>query len=666
MSTVGIDCASCRYRRRCAPGAVKGIAIVGNMKTGKSTLFARLCGRDIRSLTLPGNTAAIRCGRIGASDIIAFDTPGILSVFSRNEDERASRALLLTDKAAVDIGGLVVVADAKNMVRSLAIVLQYAELGLPMVLAVNMTDEAAARGIQIDYDKLAARLGIDVVPTVASDGIGANRLRARLATMARARSPVRYHRPVEEYIELLHKLLAPGQISRRALALLLLAGDDAAERYVAEKYGGVMSQQLRDLATELRMEEPLAFAARLAQLYNDHARVIAEEVTRVDPHPKSPWLSRFGDWCTQLSTGIPIAFAVVFAVYLFLGPFAATLLSGAISGVLLEGVLIPWVTQLAEPIGNSFIRALLVDPNFGILPVGLLLPIGAILPVMFCFFVAFVILEDSGYLPRVSVLLNRLLRRIGLNAKAIIPLTMAFSCITMAILTTRALERERERNLAAFLMMLAMPCAPLLVVMMIILERMPATASLVVFGLIFGHIMVAGYLVNLILPGEPALLLMEIPPMRLPRARLIISRATGRTWHFLKEALPIFVLAAFMLFIFERVGGLELFEHALRPVIVGLMGLPEQTVQVFIKTLVRRETGAMELDRLRAGYTNLQLVVTIVAMTFTIPCLNSVVVLFKERGTRAAITIIAAVSVYAVAVAAGFNHLSLWLGITFT
>jgi ferrous iron transport protein B len=254
----------------------------------------------------------------------------------------------------------------------------------------------------------------------------------------------------------------------------------------------------------------------------------------------------------------------------------------------------------------------------------------------------------------------------GLNGKSVIPLVMGFSCVTMAILTTRMLDTKREKNIASFLLLLGMPCAPLLAIMFIILGRMPISASITVFGVIFLQILIAGFIANKILPGGRTPLFMEIPPMRLPKPLQILKMSASKTYFFMKEAVPIFILASFIVFLFERMGGLAALERAVEPVIQGFMGLPVESVQVFIKTIIRRESGATEIEHLSSLYDNVQLVVNLLVMTFLSPCVNATIVLFKERGSKAAITIMGTVMIYAILIGSVVNHTCRLLGITFT
>jgi ferrous iron transport protein B len=654
-----------------SPAEVDGLErgdyiIVGNMNVGKSTLFARICGAKAASVNIPGITVSVKSGLIKGSSSKVFDTPGIHSIFSANEDERASRDILLSPKLQEEKKGIILVADAKNLKRSIAIALQYVEYGLPMLFVVNMIDEAASRGIEIDYQKLSKELGMEVCTTIAREGIGVNELIARLGNMQPAKTSIRYSDKIEQFLDLVHKLLTPCLLSSRALGLLLLADDHGSAVYIKERFGDGMLAQLQRLTSQYRQEESSALEIALGNQYHKEAARITAIVQEVEPRTKNPFILKFGDWCTKISTGAPIALAVLAAMYFFVGSFGATYLVDTINGVLFDGFLIPWTTRLVEPLPNAFLRDMIIDPDFGVLPSGVFLALGLVLPVIFCFYIAFGVLEDSGYLPRLSILLDRVFQLIGLNGKGVIPLVMGFSCVTMAVLTTRVLNTDKEKNISCFLLFLCMPCAPLIAVMLIILDKMPASAAFTVFGLILLQILIAGFLANKVLPGSRTPLLLEIPPMRIPKIRAVVKISALKTFFFMKEAVPIFIYASIVVFLFQRIGGLEMLEKSLGPFIGKVMGLPEHSIQVFIKTMIRRESGAVELQHLSSSYTNLQMVVNLLVMTFIAPCLNASIVLYKERGGRAATTIMAAVVVYAVVLGSVVNHSCLMLGITFT
>jgi ferrous iron transport protein B len=643
-------------------------AVVGNVAVGKSVLCDQICARSGRcNLSLPGAGVEVPVGTLHhgvfsrpPDGTRIIDAPGVYSVFSRSEDGMACRLLLLSG----EVDSLVQVLDAKNLRRSLVVALQLAEFELPTVFALNMVDMAQARGIEISIDGLEERLGAEVLATVALERRGVRELPALLD---RARLPSRsvtFPAPIEDTLGLLCRLLAGAAIPARALAILLLAEAPAARRYVAEHFGKGMVDQVDRLVSSLRRDYERPLDVVLSESYAAAADRIVRQTQRVHQH--SPlFMTRFGLWAQQLSTGIPLALAILFAMYLFVGMFGATYLVDLLNNKIFAEILTPVFERMVEPIPSAFVRSALVDPDFGVLTTGLFLAFGIVMPVMLCFYLFFGVLEESGYLPRFSVLLHRLLTRIGLNGKGVIPLVMGFSCVTMALLTTRMLDSYKQRLIASLLLTLALPCAPLVAVMLIILAKMPWYASAFVFGFVFLQMIVVGVLADKLIPGGHAELMLELPPMRTPGARSILVTTWRRSWAFMKEATPLFLLAAFLVFVFDYVGGLRLLEDATRPLMNGLLGLPDSSVRVFMKTIVRREAGAVELDLLRENFSNLQLVVSLLTMTLLIPCVNTMVVLIKERGFRVAGVILAGVFVYSLLAGGLVNHLCRALGITF-
>jgi ferrous iron transport protein B len=644
------------------------VAVVGNVAVGKSLLCDQICARGGRcTLPVPGAGVEVPIGILhygvfsrSSDGTRVIDAPGMYSVFSRSEDGMVCRRLLLSG----EIDAVVHVLDAKNLRRSLVIALQLAEFELPTVFALNMVDMAQARGIEISVDALEEQLGAGVLPTVALERRGVGELPALLDKAQRPRHPVTFPAAIEDTLGLLCRLLAGATIPARALAILLLIEAPAARQYVERHFGRGMVDQVDHMISSLRRDFNRPLDVVLTESYAATADRITRQTQQV--HQRSPlFMTRLGLWSQQLSTGIPLALAILVAMYLFVGSFGATYVVDLLNNRIFAGILTPLFEQIVEPIPSSFVRSALVDEEFGVLTTGLFLAFGIVMPVMFCFYLFFGFLEESGYLPRFSVLLNRLMKRIGLNGTGVIPLVMGFSCVTMALLTTRMLDSRKERLIASLLLTLTIPCAPLIAVMLIILARMPWYASAFVLGFVFLQTIVVGALADRLIEGGRSELMIELPPMRMPGPRSVLATTWRRTWAFMKEAAPLFLLAAFLVFVFDYVGGLRLLEDATRPLMNGLLGLPESSVRVFMKTIIRREAGAVELDLLRSQFSNLQLVVALLTMTLLIPCVNTVVVLFKERGVRAAGAILAGVFVYAMLAGGLVNHTCRALGITF-
>ncbi len=643
-------------------------ALLGTVSVGKSVIFDHVCsarGREER--TLSGGSFTVPTGRLqtkilgaGATPTRIVDTPGISSLFADGEDGMITRRILLDG----DVDALVFVADGKNLRRSLVLALQLAEFGLPMCGVVNLMDMARSRGIEVADEELAERLGIPIQLAVASERRGLGEFPALLQEAQVPRVAVEFGQAITETLQLIGRLLEGGPVSTRGLGILLLGGDLEARKLVKERWGHGMVERIDTLVTALTDEFNRPLDVVLTESYSAVAERLVAETVQVR-HRSPPFMERFGLWSQSLSTGIPIAVLVLVAMYYFVGALGATYLVDLLNSKLFEGVLIPLFTDAVQPIPSAFVRGALVDPNFGVLTTGLFLAVGIVLPVLFCFYLFFGVLEESGYLPRFSVLLHQALRRIGLTGKGVVPLIMGCSCVTMALLTTRMLDTRKEKLIASFLLILAMPCAPLIAVMFVILGRMPLYASAFVFGFLFLQVVIAGWLANRLIPGRPAELILELPPMRVPSPWSIVVSSWRRTWAFMKEAIPWFLIAAFVIFVIHWLGGLQVLERGARPLMGGLLGMPDNSVQVFMKTIVRREAGAAELDRLRSGYTNLQLVISLLVMTLLLPCVNSLVVLFKERGLKASAVILLSSTGYALVAGGLVNHVCKLLGVTF-
>ncbi|GAB6095751.1 ferrous iron transport protein B [Desulfatiferula olefinivorans] len=643
-----------------------GILLVGNAKVGKSTLFNRLCPRKGDEILVRSLKRRVEKGFAGRTKTEIFNTPGILSVFTRNQEERVARDILIPDALDKKIGRIIIVADAKNLRRSVSLALQFAEYDLPMLFVVNMVDEASQKGIHIDTGKLSSILGIPVCETVARNGIGIDRVLAMIPLMQRPQPLSMHLNDTEEFIDAVRSVVKRDCLCHRALALQLLNHDAGVMRYIRRRFGHEVLSGLIDLARSVneRYQEPAA--VRFVKLYARKADEIVKlvQVQGTPAHKKMS--TRVGQLCMTPLTGIPIAVFVMGLMYLFVGSLGASFLVDTINTDIFGAHVIPWLTDLLAPIPFAFVRGLFVDPDFGIFPTGVFLALGLVTPVLLCFYIAFGILEDSGYLSRLAILLDRSFQKIGLNGKGIIPLAMGFSCVTMAILTTRVLDTEKEKNIMSFLLLLGMPCAPLLAVMLVILDPMPVSATITVFGIIITQLVIAGYFSNKIFFGARSPLIMEIQPMRFPRIAAVLQQALLKTFWFMKEALPVFVLASMLVYVVDYLGGLALLERGLKPVVSDFMGLPEKSVQVFIKTLIRRENGATEIEHLKNLYDNTQLVVNLLVMTFLSPCINATLVLIKERGMKTASAILLAVMIYALFIGGVINHGCRYFGITFT
>jgi ferrous iron transport protein B len=270
---------------------------------------------------------------------------------------------------------------------------------------------------------------------------------------------------------------------------------------------------------------------------------------------------------------------------------------------------------------------------------GMTYALALILPIVATFFLAFGILEDSGYLPRLAALSNRLFRTLGLNGKAVLPMVLGLGCVTMATLTTRVLENKRERLLVTFLLALAVPCSAQLGVVMGMLAGISFTATLIWGGVVFVVLLLVGWLAARLVQGERTQLLIELPPLRWPLFSNVLLKTVARLEWYLKEVVPLFLFGTFIMFLLDTTGILAWLSQTGEPLVTGWLGLPPEASATFIMGFLRRDFGAIGLFVMESQglLTPLQVVVAMVTITLFIPCFASVLVIAKERGWRTAI-----------------------------
>ncbi|HET7695202.1 MAG TPA: ferrous iron transporter B [Vicinamibacterales bacterium] len=560
------------------------IALVGNPNVGKSVIFGRLTGRYATVSNYPGTTVAITKGRalIGAEVCDVIDTPGVnMLAGALSEDERITRRVLAEGGAEL----IVQVADARNLRRALMLTSHLAELGLPMVLVLNMLDEARARGVSIDAGGLSSCLGVPVVEAVAPEGRGMRELREAL--------------PAAAIVRAAHQ-----------------GGPDHAR-----------------------------WADRTASAYR-----------RITPVS----LGRFQEWLgravRQPLTGLPILALVLYLTYQFVGVFGAQTIVGILEEDLFEAHVTPAVRGAVAHVPVALVRDFLVG-DFGLVSMGLTYAIAIVLPVVATFFLIFGALEDSGYVPRLAIFSDHLFRAMGLNGKAVLPMVLGLGCDTMATMTTRILGTPKERLIAITLLALGVPCSAQLATIMGILGGISVAALLTLFGVVLLQMLLVGLLAARALPGDRSEFILELPPLRIPRIRNLITKTLLRVRWYLGEAVPLFLAGTAILFVMDRVGALAAISAAARPLVSGALGLPSDAAPVFVMGFLRRDYGAAGLFHMaREGtLTGSQSLVALTVMTLFVPCLANLLMIIRERGIRVGLAILVTVTVIALSTGAAMN-----------
>ena len=321
-----------------------------------------------------------------------------------------------------------------------------------------------------------------------------------------------------------------------------------------------------------------------------------------------------------------------YGLYKFVGNFGAGVLVDFIEKKIFESHVNPFVVDLLNRYVPFKLLQDLLGGEYGIITLGVRYAVGIILPIVATFFFAFAIIEDTGYLPRLAMLIDQIFKKIGLSGRAVIPLVLGLGCSTMATMVTRTLPTKRERIIATLLLALAIPCSAQMGVILALLENKPL-GLIVWLSVIIGVFLFVGYLASKIMPGELPSFYMEIPPLRLPQLSNILRKTWSRLkWYFL-EVLPLFIFASILIWVGQITGVFNLLVRVLEYP-VRWIGLPSEASVAFLFGFFRRDYGAAGLYDLKsAGLLNgNQLVIACVTLTLFLPCIAQLLMNIKERG----------------------------------
>ncbi len=466
-----------------------------------------------------------------------------------------------------------------------------------------------------------------------------------------------YPSPIEAAISRIESLLDErwqDLISRRSIALLLLQQDPKMRSQLQQQpYFPEIERIVAE--TQASLSESLTYA--ISQSRHQAAMEIDHDATinlRQKPIVEDEWLHNL---TVHPVTGIPILLLILyFGVYQFVGVFGG--------GTLVDGIEGFFESQI-NPIVNTVVTAIfpwqiiqdLLANDYGIITLGIRYAVAIVLPIVTTFFLMFSLLEDSGYLPRLSLLMDRLFKTIGLSGRSVIPLILGLGCGTMATLVTRTLESKRERIIATFLLALTIPCSAQLGVILALLSQEP-TALFVWATVMVGIFLSIGFLAGKIVPGESSCFYMEIPPLRLPRIKAILTKTYVRLKWYFWEIMPLFIFASVLIWAGKLTGLFDLVVRGLEPIMVWL-GLPTEAAPTFLYGFFRRDYGAAGMFDLHSSgiLTGQQLVVAAVTLTLFIPCVAQLQFMFKERGAKNAIAIASFVVFFAFSLGYLLNQL---------
>jgi ferrous iron transport protein B len=647
--------------REAAPdaGTAPLVVLVGNPNVGKSVMFHNLTGRYVTVSNYPGTTVEVTSGRarIEGRPFEVVDTPGMYSLIPISDEERVARRILLERAPALVIH----MVDAKNLERMLPLTLQLAELDHPLLVVLNMMDEAERIGLAIDLEGLAQALGVRVVSAVATSRRGMERVRSAILELATAPRPSRagapaigYEPEIEAALERVAACLpARWQRSRRGVALLLLQQGEEITRLLREA-DPAAAEAVAAIATELgRARRTPTYA--IATRRQDQCRTLCARFVRPPAKVRRGLADRLSEIAIAPLTGVPILLAVLYlGLYRFVGIFGGGTVVGWLEKDLFGGIVNPWFNALmlrllpAQSGWQHWTREL-VAGDYGVVTLGLTYAFAIVLPIVSLFFLFFSVLEDSGYFPRLAMLVDRVFKRIGLNGRAVIPLVLGIGCGTMATLVTRIQETKRERLLTTFLLALAIPCSAQFGVTTALLAKSQANlfgislAFLIWLGVVGLVFVLAGLLASRLVPGEPAMFYMELPPLRWPRLGNVLVKTLARMKWYFAEILPLFIAASLFIWVGRLTGLFELLLSLFRPFVVGVLGLPAASAEAFLYGFFRRDFGAAGLFTIAPQMTGAQILVACVTLTLFMPCIAQFLVMRKERGWRATLIVVAVV-----------------------
>ena len=587
------------------------VALVGAPNVGKSVLFGELADTYVDVSNYPGTTVDTTVGRVDGRTLT--DTPGAYGISSFNEEERIARDIVLDADAVINV------VDATHLDRDLFLTLQLLDMGKPTVVALNMIDEAERDGIEIDVDELERRLGVPVVPTVAIDGTGVDDLRDRIDDVT-----VPDETGIEDWFDEL-----PADVdASRAEKTLLVEGDEPTVERVADR-GAVVADGGTTTITPDGLRDEVYSHRR------DRIGSLTDEVVIPADGPGSV-ADRLSDLLVSPLTGTPIMLGLLALIYYLIGDLVAQRVVDFMEVEVFGQYYNPAVTDAVGSVvpaqgWTEPLHFLLLNENLGLLTVTVQYIVGVLLPLVVAFYFAIGVLEDSGVLPRLAVLTDRGMSRLGLNGRAIIPMIVGVGCVTMAVITTRMMGSRRERLIATALLGLAIPCSAQLGVIMGMLAGLGLVwwfGYVGVLVLVFG---IAGVALDRVLPGESEALVTELPRMRVPRLGNIVRKTWNRTKMFLREAIPLFGVTAVVISALDYLGGLDAIERTLSPV-TSFVGLPTDFAQVLVLGIIRRDFAAAGMSDMTLS--NPQIFVGLVLITLFVPCILSMVMIVKERDAK--------------------------------
>lgn len=615
------------------------IALVGQPNCGKSTIFNEVAGYKSIASNFPGATVEYTHTQVRIGDCVCqiVDLPGIYSLTGNDEISKDTQKHLL--EQSIDV--LINVLDSSLLSRSLEFTLQLMELDIPMVLNLNMIDEAERKGIQINTSKLSNLLGMTVVSTVASKGKGVSELLTRALQTARSKklpSHMKGHKDVEMRIEEMMHILKDtvdydDKFSQHLIATRLMERNEYFENIIRQKNPELIKkiEAYRNEIEDLHgtTSDEVINAERHSLSMSIYEKVIRLKKSHID------WRDRIDSVLMHNFWGYVFLVAILLIFFNIIFTFGAVLETPLIS--FFENIA-SWIYQILSP-----------GSLFAVMAKGAVQGIGGgisiVLPYLFPFLVGLAFLEDLGYLPRVAFLMDGIMHKMGLHGKSVIPAVLGYGCNVPAVMATRIIESPRDKFITALISTMVPCAARMTIIMGIVGYYLGGTYVLVIYVLNLLIIGITGTIMKRILPEITPGLMLEIPAYKIPRLKVLLMKTWLRLKDFIVVAWPLLIAGSAFLALIEYFNFSSFINNILSP-LTGLLGLPPQVGVTLIFGVLRKELSMLMLIQafgtsdlssvMNAG----QMFVFTIFVVFYIPCVATIGALWKQVKAKKTLLII--------------------------